>query len=487
MTILLFKTILLLALLTVGGAGLTIWFAERLRLNFLLLLGFSFVIGVGLYAASVTSLLLKGGFAQSDLVAWLFGLLGLLSSGLALYRGRWKLLKTLAPSRAALALLVLSLSIAAPVVVHAVLLPLTSWDAKMIWMVKAKALYVEPHVPNTLFASDLFTSTHKDYPIGLPALVAAHYNWFGGVSEQPVALTYVAFWWIMLVLVAGALERVIGKDKPYRVFGIATGLMLLLSAGNALQYAGLGLADVPLASFFLVATTTLLFATTDIQRSGSGIKAAWLWLSLGLLAALLGANVKNEGASFLVLFGLVAGASLLLMRRAQRADHKRQGIIWTLTALLPLVAISALPLILWRTVQKTQGYRVDLFLPINRTVQFYMDRVIDVWHWFVLELGSVEHWGWALLPMVALATGVIVWWRSQGRPWVGLAALVLIAGQVGAYFLIYVTTPHDLTWHITTSLDRVLLHIVPALYLVVTSLVLLLSSRAKPESLAKKS
>jgi hypothetical protein len=41
------------------------------------------------------------------------------------------------------------------------------------------------------------------------------------------------------------------------------------------------------------------------------------------------------------------------------------------------------------------------------------------------------------------------------------AALSVLAIMLTGYFLVYVATPHDLTWHLKSSADRLLLHLWP--------------------------
>jgi|GEM_PF-6522679 len=481
MTIFVLKTVLLLFLLMIVGGGVVVWLTPRLRLNFLLAIGLSFVLGTGIFAALVTTTILRGGFESVPAMTWGIAALGVLSIVAGVYVYRSTLFSLLRPTRVQLGLFIFALVLVAPVAVHSILYPLTSWDAKMIWMVKAKALYVEPYVPNELFESDLFESSHKDYPIGFPALVAGHYAWFGGVSEQPVALTYVAFWWSWLVLVAGALVRFAGRTVRSRrglLFCVGISVLLLLSAGDPLFFAGLGLADMPLASAFLVATVAL-FGLVSAKRAD---RVAW-WL-LGLFAVLIGCNLKNEGASFAGLYVLISAVSFWLLNRSDRrsgdmGEQKKGLLLRSLTAALPVGAFLVLPLVLWRGFVSERGYRVDLFLPQDKTIQYYTERSIDVAQWFVREFTNAEHWGWALLPAILLAAGLVVCMRSQRKPLVLLAPFTLLAAQLATYIVVYVTSPHDLTWHVSTSIDRLIMQLLPAFYLLVTIGALLLIEKKR--------
>jgi Na+-driven multidrug efflux pump len=66
----------------------------------------------------------------------------------------------------------------------------------------------------------------------------------------------------------------------------------------------------------------------------------------------------------------------------------------------------------------------------------------------------------AALPLVALVLGR----RAQGahRSVVALATTIVMLMACG-YVLIYILSPHDLDWHLRTSLKRLILHLYPSM------------------------
>ena len=461
MTILMLETIGLLLLLLIAGFGLLVWTLPRLKLNIILTLGLSMLLGLVIYMALGQVLLFTGLFDHTDELAWILAGFGLLSFLAASYRHReGRLLASLLPKKEHIVVSALVTVFMLPVVLSSVLYPLTAWDAKMIWMVKAKAIYVEPSVPNTLFDSPLFDSSHKDYPLGLPTLVASHYEWYGGVSEQPVAVTYVIFLWSTILVATGMVLQVLGR----RGLGAAVVLGIVLSTGNFLYFAGLGLADIPLAAMVTASLAAVWGAVTS-----NVYRARLVWLGLGGAFALATAMIKNEGVPFIGLYLVTALAVLWLGRsrvRGQRYDLRRAIFNWAI-----LYELMVLPLCMWHVIKDANGYKVDLFIEnFSRSGPEYLERAIETVHWFLLEIPSAAHWGWALLPAVLLAgIGMVIWIRAR-QPREVLLPLVLVAGQLAVYFVIYIVSPHDLTWHVTTSIDRLFIHVVPALYLSVALL-----------------
>ncbi|MFH0830951.1 MAG: hypothetical protein V1895_02745 [Parcubacteria group bacterium] len=469
------QTILLDLLVVLIGYGGIVWFTRRLRLNLLLVGGMSFAVGAALVSGMAVILLLAEQFEL--VIPILLGLAGisLVSIAVAWFcrRTRRSLVASLRPHKEELVLIVLSLPVLIPLLLHSLLTPLSAWDAKMIWLPKAKALYSEPRIPNTLFASDLFGPSHKDYPLGLPALSATHFAWYGGVSEQPVVLTYVLFYWSIVLILVGAARHFI-KGRTLLVGAI---IIAIFAAGDLFAYAGLGLADVPLALYFLIALLALCGAVNSTDDSA----ATTTWLGLGVIATLGSALYKNEANLFLVLYLLATGGLLFYLRHKNKkwTGWSRGRIIGQVL----LAGLLAAPSLWWTQRCSSLGYISDLFLTdgAQHPLSYYFDRAIQTANWFAKEVTSFEHWGWALLPALLLGVAGVVWLlRIRPRRWIVLLPLAVITAQLTGYFVIYVVSPQDLTWHITTSLDRLFVQIVPALYLCVGYLWLQLLYRPQP-------
>jgi hypothetical protein len=83
-------------------------------------------------------------------------------------------------------------------------------------------------------------------------------------------------------------------------------------------------------------------------------------------------------------------------------------------------------------------------------------RAID--HALLAHFRSWQHWE---LMWLFVALGLVAFVTSAGRQ----RSLALLWGlffwQLGVYTGIYLFSPYDITWHLTTSLDRVLLHLAP--------------------------
>ena len=82
------------------------------------------------------------------------------------------------------------------------------------------------------------------------------------------------------------------------------------------------------------------------------------------------------------------------------------------------------------------------------------------------EMAAFGQWGalWAVALAIALGWP---WLAPRTRDSLGGFFATLLFAGLAAYVGIYVITPRDLAWHLATSLDRLLLHLLPAAVLTV--------------------
>ena len=268
----------------------------------------------------------------------------------------------------------------------------------------------------------------------------------------------------------------VGKETPYvpavqAAFFTLAGSGLLWSALHALRgwsqatLAALALlstplfvlvgvwqlADVPLATMILATCILLsLYFLYPDQKSG--------FLTLAGLTAGLVAWTKNEGILFLLLASL-----LLLVFSLRGREDKRQGLkellSYGLGLLLPLAALLVFKLAL---------------APANdlvgsRSLAELTALLFDPQRWrltFKLMAAEAGNFGHSLFTVWLLPLGYLLLAGSRSlkdghrqilRFW-SIAFLLLLVG----YFVSYLITPHPLEWHVQHSIERLYLHIYPA-------------------------
>lgn len=311
--------------------------------------------------------------------------------------------------------------------------PIVRWDGRSVWLFQTKRLVLNGMVtlPDLLHPDSWWSLPDK--PLAFPGLLAFFGEWSGAYSERAASLAIVslavacvaALWLSMRRQVGGFLALAVAMSGAVGVGHFVVGAyvdpypMLLLAIGYALLVAN------------------------DAR--------AWI-------AVALAASFKLEGVFVSVLF--VAGAHLLLRQRSWRgitalglAGVPAAHGLWSKQAGFK-GAFDGVP---WEKIA-TEGF--DRALTILETIPELLTRGPVLW------LGAC-----AVVASIAI---IVATHRARDpRVWLGPGlGLIMSAMFCGILFL----TPHDLTWHVNTALDRLLLH---PMFLASVSLAILIGNNEK--------
>jgi hypothetical protein len=308
------------------------------------------------------------------------------------------------------------------------------WDGRYIWAFKARALFADGGLTRETF-TDLarYRYTHLDYPLALPAAQAWIYQCLGYVDERRGKLIGIVFWLGIVALLASYLRR--RMTLPW-----ALGLSLLACQAPVLVYhAEGGGADVPQAFCFLAAGLLLADWVERGRREDSMLAA--LMFGIGALA-------KAEGSS-MAIGGAVMFAAAWWVRG--RRVNSRSALLGPAALILP-----SLP---WAALRRWWG------IPSLQLAAMQLPPWPDLWSRFratdhaILErFGAWQQWEftWLFVGLGLLAYAVSAWRHRALAPLWGL-----VFWQLAVYAAIYTFSPYPIAWHLTTSLDRVLLHLAP--------------------------
>lgn len=313
--------------------------------------------------------------------------------------------------------------------------PHGDWDAFSIWNLRARFLYRSGDDWPDTFSPVLF---HTDYPLLVSALVARAWVHAGQESTAGPMAVAILFFGLTAGTLASGLNWLRGGGQ-----GWLAGMVLLVSF-PFVHAAGQQYADVPL-SFFMLAAVAGLAIQDQLPMPG------W-WLTLGSgVAAGLAAWTKNEG----VLFVGVLVASRLAVHGWNRSWRRlvQEGALFAMGLLPAGLALGVLKL----------G-----FAPPNDLLagqgEATLRRLLDLTrHARVLAAAGQQLWEFGPLLLVVLAAyALLVGQPPEGQrcQHVGFPWLVLCLMAAG-YYLVYVTTPHDLAWHLSTSLVRLIVQLWP--------------------------
>jgi hypothetical protein len=177
----------------------------------------------------------------------------------------------------------------------------------------------------------------------------------------------------------------------------------------------------------------------------------------------MAAWTKNEGVVFVLLMFLVA--VVVAVRSPAKAGHYRhrdgRQLLWSIAGAVPiLIAVVWFKLALAPSSGLVEGQSLTVVLT----------RLLDpARHATVLGLMAQHAMRWsapiafAVFPIVSLVAAWVAV-RAGGA----VRAMAIVLGLLlASYYVVYVTTPFDITWHVTTSVDRLLVQLWPGLVLTV--------------------
>ena len=316
--------------------------------------------------------------------------------------------------------------------------PHGDWDAWAIWNLHARFLF-RGGAGDAWRGFFSIAWSQPDYPLLLPASVARVWAYAGHESTLGPILIAVGFG---IACVTLAVTTIGGRH------GWIAGA-LMLGATTFLAQVPSQCADVPLACF-IVATLAVtfgdVFRVPDPGARGPAVIAG--------AASAMAAWTKNEGVIFVLLLFLIA-----VIVAVRRRDGRQ--LLWSIAGATPILIVAV-------------GFKLALApssgLVEGQSLTVILTRLMDPdRHMTVLGLMAQHAMSWsapfafAVFPIVSL---VAAWMAVRMGGVVRVMAAVL-GLMLASYYVVYVTTPFDITWHVSTSIDRLLVQLWPAVVLTV--------------------
>ncbi len=308
------------------------------------------------------------------------------------------------------------------------------------WGVKARHFVEAQQIDRDLLSYSLPDHMHPDYPQGLPDLLAAEAFMQGRVAEG-AWLAISAFLLLGIVLAARRCLCNVGADRTVVQCAVAT--VAASTAAFSIQYFQAGGPDLPLAlavTLGIASIAETAFRSAPGETRGVPLSAD---VRLGLAAA-LAAALKVEGVVFsgvllllwwMAPFGPFRGGRSL----AERSVRLGATIGPWMLVVTPWLAMTV-ALDLW----PARGGLAD------------PSRLSEV-----LAVAVPQFFGraWMGLDLVLILVPVFVVRRATR--WMALPLLL----QAAFYLWVYLSTPLDISRVVATTFPRLLLHLVPAAWL----------------------
>jgi hypothetical protein len=309
------------------------------------------------------------------------------------------------------------------------------WDGLLNWEIKARYAFENGGgLPRAYFHSGREFS-HPEYPLTIPFSELWLYFWLGEANQFWAKIIFPCYYLAGVLLLVGFAARL--SQRRYAAM-VAAGLLFFVpqisvASGSAI----VGYADFPISVFYLATIGLLIRAFTEDNSS--------LFYLYAVCLALL-PWVKHEG---LILWLVAAGCgAITFLRRKKPARYY--------LLLLPGLLIMAA----WHTYLKAQQLSSSTeFLPFNlHTLLVHLNRIGPIFAAVANEFISADSWGLLWL-LVAFACICLLRRPGDFRVTLLLIALVL---PIVLYASVYVFSgwPEYLV-HVTVSISRLLMHVVP--------------------------
>lgn len=313
-------------------------------------------------------------------------------------------------------------------------------DAWAIWNLKAACFFRGGEQWTNAF-SHVIDWSHPDYPLLLSLNVARLWSLGGQESFAASGLLAICFSIATVGLLYALIERLAGCIPA------AIAVLGMIAARAFLQQGASQLADVPVGFMLLVG---LGCAMIGLREAGSERR----WFCVAGLFAGAAAWTKNEGllmmlAMFAVLFLLAGGK-----RRAMLVGY-------ALGAAAPLTVVVIFKLFL----AGPSDLLADASLARTWSMVTDWSRHAMIGH--IVMLTVRHNIGDALL--LSLLVAAVAMGVSRAGVRAAMFAAVTLMLIIAGYHFVYLTTPYDLIWHLTTSVDRLLMQLWPAALLALFS------------------
>jgi hypothetical protein len=326
-----------------------------------------------------------------------------------------------------LAVAAVGLMASSPLIYRAATEPLIKFDAYADWSLKAKLLY--GHGGWLLGAFDvgsltgLYTASHREYPIGMPAIEAFDFHVMGSADAQLIHLQFL----VLLGAFAGTIWSLL---RPRVSAALLAAVLFLLFVAPGLHTQLLAAyADVPIACLWAAAALA-----TGLWLLGDGDDLLWL-------AALLGAGalaLKQEGVVLETALFVVAAFTAAFVRPR---DLRKLGI-----AALGVVA-SAVP---WQVWVRHHDLRDADIAPSIRRMLDQADTLPTI----VRRLGVEMIWTkWpGVVVLAVIVAGALA---VRQRDWLAASYLALLSLASTGLVAVYWNARTPVNGLLTQSAERV--------------------------------
>lgn len=323
------------------------------------------------------------------------------------------------------------------VVFKALALPIEAPDAVAIYAIKAKAFYLKGGIDREILRNVIFEESHRDYPLLLPFAECWMYRAMDSLNDLLVKIIFPLYYLSTLAIFYSVLKKFIRRR------GSLLFTFMLSSVPQFAVFGTNGYADLPITCYY---TASLLYLFLWMKEKGTP------YLLLSSLMSFSAAWTKNEG----FMLSLVNILVLTIFLARDRMGFAKKAL--SLAAYVVPILLLITP---WIFLKVTLGLESDIInkstvTPANMIGN--IGRIGPILYEYQKHVFGPKRWNiaWLLVLLVFIVRSRFLFKDESG--YIAISIILCLLG----YSLVYVISPRDLGWHLSTSASRLILHFLPA-------------------------
>ena len=322
---------------------------------------------------------------------------------------------------------------------RALVKPMEAYDAVAIYAIKAKALYLAGSIPGNFFTGTINLFAHPDYPLNIPLGETFIYLFLGSLNDQLVKIIFPLYFTGILGLLYFGIRRFAARTYAL----VFTFILATIPHFSAL--AANGYLDLVLAYYCFASALFLFFWFEDTSK-------IQFFLISAIMIALAGWT-KNEGLMYCIINVMLM---LIFFLTGRSKNTTRLNLIY-FPSYIFIILIISLP---WLWIKMSAHLVNDEIQLSNLTPMYILSQYRRVWP-IVYEFQK-HFFGpkkWNIIWLVFIFTLIVRFKNifSKGAKYASL----YIFFAFGGYILIYMITSANVTWHLSSTASRFLLHFLP--------------------------
>lgn len=334
----------------------------------------------------------------------------------------------------------------------ALIQPMIHYDDRAFWALKAKILYHEGTINSMDFFDPYRIHPNQNYPLLIPLIESWIYAVLGHIDDRLVKIIFPLFFGSLLLILYSSQRQFSFRTHSLMFTALYASIpyivVRILPVPDGATGASSGYADVPLSFFYFISTIYLYGWMTNTKNNDS--------LIISSIFSIFLIFTKQEG-----IFLFTSNLLILILFIFFDVENKlKPRTIALLTySLLPLIIL--LP---WFMFQQNLPNNLQFQFSFETITQNFRRAPVILLQFSKMFLNLMY---WNVLWILAGVTTIFTIKHTFRIPLVYLFLMLTL--HLFAYVFMYIFTPLDFESHMSVSLNRMLIHIAPAIVFLIST------------------